>query len=190
MVHGGVAIIANNTACSLKRINLPNPNGYEVMVSLSTLPGYTRKLLTVACYLPPNYPMPRGRGALEHVENVVRELKRTYRDPFIVVGGDFNQWDVGEAMLEFPDIREVDVGPPRKDKCIDRLFTNFSRSIAESETVPPLEPKPGHTGAKSDHRVAFLKAALPKERSFEWITYQYRYYNAIMTRQLMNLGNG
>ena len=48
-------------------------------------------MLTVACYLPPNYPVPKGREALDHIENVVRELKRRYRDPFIIVGGDFNQ---------------------------------------------------------------------------------------------------
>ena len=143
VAHGGVAVIANNTACTLMKVDLTNPENFEVLVTMSTLPGYSRKLLTVGCYLPPNYPVPRGKEALEHVENVVRELKRSYKDPFIVVGGDFNQWPVDEVLSNFPDLREVQVGPTRKDRCIDCLFTNFSRSITECGTVPPLEPELG-----------------------------------------------
>ena len=33
------------------------------------------------------------------------------------------------------------------------------------------------SGAPSDHRVSFVKAELPKIRSFEWFSYSYRYYN-------------
>ena len=167
----------NTAACTLSRINMPNPEGFEVLVTQSNLPGHSRKLLTVACYLPPNYSVQRGRDALCHIEDTVLELKRKYRDPFILIGGDFNQWAIDDALQEFPDIREADVGPTRKDRCIDRVFTNFGRSIKESGTVPPLEPEPGTQGTCSDHRVAFIKACLPRVRTFEWVTYQYRYYN-------------
>ena len=177
VAHGGVAVIANAATCSIKKIDLPNPENYEVMATLSTLQGCSRKLLTVACYLLPGYSVPRGRGALDHIENVVQELKRTYKDPFIIVGGDFNQWRVQDALLDYPDLREVDVGPTRGDRCINWIFTNFGRSIGELGTVPPLEPEPGHQGCRSDHQVSFFKAEVKKTRSFEWITYQYRYYN-------------
>ena len=91
IAHGGVAVLASTSACSLKRLELPNPGNFEVLVTLSTLPGYSRKLVTVACYLPPNYPVAKGKEALEHIEDVVRQIKSGYKDPFIVVGGDFNQ---------------------------------------------------------------------------------------------------
>ena len=117
IAHGGVTVIAST--CSLKKLDVPNPENFEVLATLSTLPGYSRKLLTVACYLPPNYPWARGREALDHIEDVVREPKKTYRDPFMVVGGDFNQWSIGEALS---DLRGGDVGPTRKDRCIDRLL--------------------------------------------------------------------
>ena len=78
-------------------------------------------------------------------------------------------------MAEFTDLREVDVGPTRKDRCIDKIFTNFGRSVSESGTVPPLEPEPGQNGTRSDHRVAFVRASLPRVRSYEWLKYQYRY---------------
>ena len=85
---------------------------------MSTIQGYSRKLLTIACYLPPNYPVAQGRVALEHIEGVVRELKGRYKNPFLVVGGDFNQWPVQDALQDFPDLREAEVGPTRKDRCI------------------------------------------------------------------------
>ena len=155
VAHGGVAVVANSFTCTLSKIDLPNPNNFEVMATLSSVHGRSRKLVTMACYLPPNYTVPRGKEALEKVEDVVREIKRKYADPFIVVGGDFNQWGVGEALEDFADLREVDVGPTRKDRCIDKLFTNFGPSVSECGTVPPL---------------AFLRANLPRIRPFEWVT--------------------
>ena len=71
----------------------------------------------------------------------------------------------------------VSVSPTRKDKVLDRIFTYFGWSQQESGTVPPLEVELGCPGTASDHRIAFVRADLPKLRSFEWITHQYRYYN-------------
>ena len=133
VAHGGVAVVHNTATSSLTRLDLPNPGGFEVLVTMSNLQGHSRKLLTVACYLPPNYNVQKGREALSHIEDVVLELKRRYKDPFIVVGGDFNQWVIHEALQDFPDLKE-DVGPTRNGRCIDRLFTNFGRSVVESGT--------------------------------------------------------
>ena len=92
-------------------------------------------------------------------------------------GGDFNQWPVDEALSEFPDVKEAPVGPTRKDRCIDRVFTNFGRAITDTGTVPPLEPEPGAQGTRSDHRITFASATLPRHRTFEWVSYQYRFFN-------------
>ena len=88
-----------------------------------------------------------------------------------MVAGDFNQWEVTGAMAE------ADVGPTRKDRVLDKIFTNFGRAETESGTLPPLEVEPGTPGAASDHKIAYVRAALPRLRSFEWVTHQYRYYN-------------
>ena len=175
--HGGMAVVHNTSDCTLVKLDLPNPDEFEVLVTLSTIPVYARKLLTVACYLPPNYTVGRSRAALDHIEDVVQTLKSTYKDPFIIVGGDFNQWPMQEALQDFPDITEAAVGPTRKDRCIDGILVNFGQAVEESGTVLPLEPEPGYQGTKSDHRVAFVRAALPKLQTFEWVTYQYRYYS-------------
>ena len=74
------------------------------------------------------------------------------------MAGDFNQWDIGEALLDFPDLKEAPVGPTRQDLLIDKIYTNLSRSINEAGTLSPLETEDGTK--KSDHRVAFCKAEI------------------------------
>ena len=112
-----------------------------------------------------------------YIENVILELKKRYRDPYIVVTGDFNQWRVQDALLEYPDIREEDVGNTRKDKCLDRIFTNFGRSVKVAGTLPPLEVEQGEGGCMSDHRIARISANLKRNRTFRWLNYTYCYYN-------------
>ena len=132
--HGGVAIFYKKTIGSLTRINLPNPDNFEVLTTMATLKGSARKLVVVAAYIPPNYPVPKARACLEYIENAVIDIRRRYRDPYVVVAGDFNQWEIDQALVVFHDVREVHVGPTRKDRAIDRIFCNMSRSITESGT--------------------------------------------------------
>ena len=177
VAHGGVAVAFKTELCAMKEVQLHNPEDFEILVTAASLPGYSRKFITVACYLPPNYTVGRGRAALAHIEDVIIEIKRRYRDPFLYIGGDFNQWDIKSIIDEFPDLRESAIGPTRKDRCLDRIFTNFGRAEKESGTVEPLEAEEGAAGTVSDHRVAFVRAELPRLRSFEWTSHQYRFYN-------------
>ena len=119
VAHGGVAIVFREEACSMKEIKLDNPDNYEIVAGLATLPGYSRKMIVLVCYLPPGYDVNGGRAAVGYIKDTIIEMKRLYRDPFIVVGGDFNQWEVQEAIGEFPDMSKSDVGPTRKDRCLD-----------------------------------------------------------------------
>ena len=45
----------------------------------------------LAAYIPPNYAVPRAKQCLEYIENLVIDIRRTYRDPYLVVAEDFNQ---------------------------------------------------------------------------------------------------
>ena len=177
--YGGVAVVWRESTSKLSRIFLKNPHSYEVMVTAASLNGHSRKLVLVACYLPPGYDKERGRGAVDYIESVLIELKRRYQDPYVIVGGDFNQWKIGGAMDNFVDMKEIDVGPTRGNKTIDRVFTNMSRSIIESGTVTPLVTEDDEDGQtrKSDHRVVFCKFLLQRRTKFRWVSYSYRHYN-------------
>ena len=137
--HGGVAIAYRMATCSFKRIELDNPDRFEVIAALGTLPGHTRKVLVLGCYIPPGYNASRGNGCLDFIENLIIGFKRKYTNPYIVVAGDFNQWKINDVMVNFPDITEADVGPTRGDRSIDRscLFPRLIRSQSTRKTRPP-----------------------------------------------------
>ena len=83
----------------------------------------------------------------------------------------------GMAVLaDFHDLTEAPVGPTRSGRSIDRIFTNFEDHIHDAGTVPPLETDDAQA-KKSDHRVAFVRAALPRVVEVKWLNYSYRYYN-------------
>ena len=132
--------------------------------------------MVIGCYLPPNYKTARGRRALDFVASCVTQVKRKYDDPFIVMAGDFNQWDVGEVLADFVDLHEAGCGPTRDGRSIDRLFTNFEESITEAGTLPPLETD-DPCSKRSDHLIGFAKAALPRTVPVKWLSYSYRYFN-------------
>ena len=125
--HGGVAVIFRDTAASLKPIKLHNPDKIEVLLVSGAIHGIQRKVVVVACYIPPNYSHARGRTAQEFIAGAVAEAKRRFDDPIIIIAGDFNQWKVQEHLADFPDISEHDVGPTRGQHSIDRIFFKPSR---------------------------------------------------------------
>lgn len=61
---------------------------------------------------------------------------------------------------------------------IDRIFVNFSRSIAETGTLAALVTDDvGDSPVRSsDHRVAHCVVNLERKKTFKWLTYTYRQY--------------
>ena len=177
--HGGVGLLFKESAASLKEIKMHNPENIEVLMAAGKLHGYGRKLAVIGCYIPPNYTVGKGKKALDFISGAVMEAKRKFDDPLIIVTGDFNQWDVARALQDFPDIHEVNVGPTRGDRSIDRIFVNVPTKAAG--TLPPLESDPGGeedvTVRKSDHKVAYCSSELPRTQPFKTLSYSYRYYN-------------
>ena len=111
-----------------------------------------------------------ARGLIEFVSDLVCKAKRTYRDCSIMVSGDFNQWPINEIIEDHPDLLEVDHGPTRGDRSIDRTFVNFGRALTEYGTLPPLETEEGMV---SDHMMAWGREIFKTEPP-ESVTYKHR----------------
>ena len=101
-------------------------------------------------------------------------MSRFYKDPYIIVTGDFNQWDLTAALEDYPDLDEAPVGPTRQGRHIDRAITNFHTFTSKAGTLAPLESS-DFTRA-SDHLVAFVEANLPRKEAYELLHYTYRLY--------------
>ena len=132
--YGGVALVWKESRGTFKRFSVRNPDGFEVLAAAGSIRGQSRKIIIIACYLPPSYNRTKGAGALDYIEDVVIEAKRIYSDPYLIVTGDFNQWRVAEPLENFPGITEVAVGNTRGSRSIDKIFCNMGRSITESGT--------------------------------------------------------
>ena len=115
---------------------------------------------------------------MDYIAAAVSEAKRRLDDPLVVVAGDFNQWKVDGALVDFPDIHEHVSGSTRGDRCIDRSFSNLP-GVSVAGTLPPLETDYDRENAarRSDHKVAFFQASIPRVQAYSVLTYQYRYYN-------------
>lgn len=173
VAHGGVGIFYRISSASFKKMDFDTLD-FEVLPVVGSLAGSCRKIVVVGAYIPPNYTTARANDCMDMI--VVIEARRRYRDPCILVAGDFNQWQVERALEEFVDIGEVRVGPTRGDREIDRMFCNFRTGMTESGTIPSLETEgEGQEVRRSDHLVAHMTTTLPHRRSFEWLSYSYRH---------------
>ena len=115
---------------------MDNPDGFEVLPAAGRLVGQKCKLVVVACYLPPYFPVPKGKAALSHISDCNIQAKRRYEDPLILVTGYFNRWAIGDTIRDFVDFNEVASGPTRNDRCVDRMFINFKHDIAGTVPLP------------------------------------------------------
>ena len=171
-LYGGVAFVYRQKMANFAEFPLLNPEGYEVLATTGRVTGIKGKIAVVTCYAPPNITPLRAQSMLEYISDVVGELKRKIENPTLIISGDFNQWPVDDLMGDHPDLTEVQYGPTRGSRSIDRTLTNFGRSIKESRTLPPLETEDGRV---SDHRIAYASAAFEKMNK-GLITYTYREY--------------
>ena len=168
--YGGVAMVFRRRTCKFDVFPLVNDDDHEVLAAVGKITGIKGKVFCLSCYAPPNLTVTQARSMIEYVSDVIGEAKRSFAECTIIVNGDFNQWPFEELLDDHPDMRELDHGPTRDDRKIDRSFTNFHRSIKESCTLSPLETE---AGAVSDHKMVFALAEFPSVAK-EMITYTYR----------------
>ena len=175
VAHGGVAVVMRASLASGKPFLFPNPENFEVLPIAANLFAADRKFYIVAAYIPPNYTVVRGRACLKHVSDLILEIKRRATNPYIVVAGDFNQWPVSEALVDYPELVEVSTPPTRDDRHIDKIFTNWNDDIYDSGCVPPLQTEgSADTRTYSDHNIQYLCSKIPRKVPIKWETYSYR----------------
>ena len=170
--YGGVALVYRLRTSNFKEFTLHNPDNHEVLACVGKIHGIKGKVFVISCYAPPNLTSLNASKMIEFVSDVVGEAKRRFEDCTLVISGDFNQWSIAELIADHVELREIAYGPTRGSKEIDRTLVNFSRSISESGTLPPLETEDGRA---SDHKIAWARAEFaPQDRKL--ITYSYRAY--------------
>ena len=175
VAHGGVAIVSRASVSKMIDYPFPNPKGFEVLGMYMTIANIKRKFYVVAAYIPPNYTVPKGKACLQHINNMVLDIKRGAQDPYILVAGDFNQWPIEVALEDYEELVEVPSPPTRGDRKIDRTFTNWHDDVTDSGCLPPLESEgDGNTVTVSDHKIQYTCSRLPVRDPVKWETFTHR----------------
>ena len=128
VAYGGVALVWSKDH-QFREVVVKDTEDYEVLVCAGSLPGHSRMIVVVCCYIPPNYVRKRSEGAVEHLVDILVECKRRFKDPYVVMAGDFNQWRVD--LGDFADMEEVPVGHTRKDKSTEDNGIGYVGSVGE-----------------------------------------------------------
>ena len=76
VAHGGVAIVYNRDAVTMREVKIDSSDGFEILVGLGNIKGLSRKLLVIACYMPPNYTVRKGKDCLSYITDLVLQMKR------------------------------------------------------------------------------------------------------------------
>ena len=156
--YGGVAFFFRQATSSFKIFELDYPEKHEVLATVGTVKGVKGKIFCLTVYEPPNLTLLRARLLHQYVSDVLDEAKRQFAECSVMLAGDFNHWPIEEAVDDHPEIRKILHGNTRGSRHIDRTFTNFSRSITEFGTLPPLGTE---SGIASDHRMEWPLSSAP-----------------------------
>ena len=170
--HGGVAIAARHSCSDMSEYVLNNPENFELISACGYVRNVGRKFFIIGAYVPPNYSVPKGKQCLECIYNNVMDIKNKFPDCYLVIAGDFNQWEIGGALADFPDLWEVNAGPTRGDRRIDRVLSNLPQE-AVSAILPPLEAE----STVSDHQIVRTTANIPCRPPSKWIISRHRKTN-------------
>ena len=128
--YGGVVFVYRRSRGSFREFVITNPNDYEVLATVGKVCGIKSDVFCLLCSS--QHGSLRAGGMIEYVSDLIAEAKRLLGDVLVLVSGDFNQWPVHDILQDHPDMAEVNHGPTRQHRSIDRSFTNFNRSIMDS----------------------------------------------------------
>ena len=163
---GGVAIAFNTATCNFKQRHLSQAcKNHEILCAVGKIGKIDKKVVVFTIYIPPNTRAVDARSLGEALASEVTAVKVAYRDPLVVIAGDFNHRDIVGSVDLAESIDLVRTGPTRGDNVIDMIYTNFANKITERLTLPPLQDRNGNY---SDHRCVFVAATIQAERNFTW----------------------
>ena len=165
---GGVVVAFDLASCNLKRRGSKHmPSQFEVMCVAGLIGKVARKVVIFVVYVPPTTKAGELKELQEALAVDVGAAMKSFKNPLVLVTGDFNHRDVGGALNEVGDFVPLATGPTRGTNTIDLIYSNAHLAHKETKVLPPLETK---SGARSDHGCIFTEVEFPPERDFKWIT--------------------
>ena len=120
--------------------------------------------MIIAAYIPPGTRAERRDNFMDTIARNIGHVKVSMNDPFIILAGDFNRFDMGPAIRDFPDVVLSDCPSTRGEAKLDLVATNFETEIDSLITMPPLV---SYVGKKSDHSILVACASFRNSDRFK-----------------------
>ena len=168
---GGVSIIFKKSRVSLKQFNVKRA-GHEIVVASGKFINNTRQLFVIGVYISTRLTVKEVSKFINTVVEIITKIKSEARDPYIVIGGDFNSADPEQILEHFPDLQLASSLPTRGSAALDLLISNINKTIDEVNVRAPLTNSDG--SSKSDHALVHFRARLEHQHAFTWKESYYR----------------
>ena len=109
-VGGGVSIIFNKSKVTLKEFTVKR-KGHEIVCARGKMQNNTRPIFILGVYISTKYKAAQYHDCLSTLSEAILKIKTEAKDPYIILGGDFNHRNVTEAIGDYPDMKIVDTAP-------------------------------------------------------------------------------
>ena len=166
---GGVAIAFDKSLSNFTRVKIPKSQ-HEVVCAVGSVRGISKRVVVVSVYIPPRTTADGLSDLCVYISNVIESVMQKYNDPYICLGGDFNNKDFSPAVEDFPTIQQLSSVPSRNAAALDLCFANLYSECYKVYSSCPLESE---TSA-SDHNVVVYEFFLKKKHAFNKITRKVR----------------
>ena len=170
-VGGGVSIVFDRKKIDLKPVAIRR-SSFEIVAGKGKLKGDTRLLFVIGVYMSTRLRKRDADRLLETCSQIVFKIKTEHENPYLIIAGDFNQFDTSKLTDDFNDLEIHSTPATRGTAVLDYSFTNFERDIISSNIYPPLTSDDNLT--TSDHNFVTFKASFKHHHSFHWIRYTSR----------------
>ena len=159
---GGVCVAFDNKRAKFQRFPLPSSE-MEVVCAAGKVAGFSRKIAVVCVYLPPKYNAQQVSQLEDYLAECLEKIAKELNDPYVCVGGDFNNRCIDGAFRNFPDVKALPNIPSRRGAALDVCYVNFSEDVFKLSSHPPLATP---LGVESDHLILSYDFKIPKKHVF------------------------
>ena len=163
---GGVAIVFDSGTCNFKNRTLKHvPMEAEVLCVAGFVRRVARRVVIFVVYVPPATSVPVWESTREAIPVEVGVALKSYKNPIVLVTGDFNHRDMSGALNEVGSFAAIPTGPTRGLNTIDLIHSNVPEAHRETLVLPPLQAS---DDTLSDHGCVYTKVEFPPERGYTW----------------------
>ena len=110
---------------------------------------------------------PQAETGVRTLSAIIGKIKTDYENPHIVLGGDYNGYDISTLLDDFTDLSVHITPPTRGNRTIDIAITNMEDKISSSRVISPL--RNDESQVESDHKIVLVEANWKHSHQFKWV---------------------